>query len=143
MRISDHGDDITATRISGPIHHFLGVRFTDALSPQGPPRLVDVATTSLELCTHGARPAPSTVIEDVIQGIREAKERLGMTQAIAEIRYCSSDPYVPGLYTELARSIAEYRAGRNPGTTSEALDEFLQEGAIERFQQLDAFETAA
>ena len=108
MRFHRVGDYEVVTRITGPDHHFLGLRLT---STPGPPALM---VEAIEMAPDAPYPLKivesDRIIEEVNRGLDRANARLGTDFHLSGIRYCSSDRFVEGIYAEMAETLVEHVA---------------------------------
>ncbi len=143
MRFTRFGDFEVVTRITGPTHHYLGLRlFQDA--DQGIPEVEELALSS-PTDPEGPRPDPAQVVEEVLGGLEAANGRLGTNYKVKAIRYCSSDPVIKGAYTLLTESLVDHldqSHRRAVGDSPPLDDEALAQIADQSFQEYDVREAA-
>lgn len=146
MRFSKSGDFEIVTRITGPIHHYLGLRFSS--EPRHPGPIVEVLSLD-----RGASDAPALsdqrrIVDEVVRGVGAANRRLGTHYEVAGIRYCVDDSWRDGDYIALSETLVEHVARRDqarsePDWEGGTLDEStLTRLADEMFLEYDAREAA-
>lgn len=106
MRFSRIDGLDVVTRITGPIHHFLGIEFGRGLAREARVERVDSEGTHHEVAVAGSTP-PDVVRREVARGVLHANKRLGSKLSVRVIRYCTDDPVVPGIYEKLAEALSE------------------------------------
>ncbi|AMV37513.1 hypothetical protein [Planctomyces sp. SH-PL62] len=102
MRFSRIDGLDVVTRITGPIHHFLGIEFGRGLAREARVERVDS-----EGAHHDVEVAGSTPPDSVRREVARANKRLGSKLGARVIRYCTDDPAIPGVYERLAEALAE------------------------------------
>jgi hypothetical protein len=143
MQFTMFGDFEVVTRVTGPAHHYLGLRLSQGVD-QGVPEVEELASYSP---TDPVVPKPDRVqvIEEVLAGLDTANGRLGTNYKVKAIRYCSSDPVIKGVYTLLTESLVEHidRSHRRAdGDIPPLDDETLAQIADQSFQEYDVREAA-
>lgn len=119
MQFTRRGEYEVVTKVSGPLHHVLGLRFVhDQKDPDGSLVVQDLAS-SVSFEQAGTPPKETIVVAEVGTALDAAKQRLGIQLGISGIQYCSKDPYVTNIYHELAgRLIERVSSGMSDGTPS-------------------------
>lgn len=87
MQIVQDGEWVKGARITGPTHHFLGLRF-------GAP----------------AKGLKGKVAEAVLSGVAEANQELGTRYQVAEIMIDERDQYSARAYSEMADALVRHAA---------------------------------
>jgi hypothetical protein len=131
MQFNRVGDYEVITRITGPHHHFLGLRLapgggaslawsTNVLASEMHCRapLVEAVSLSGEVRRTEVRDDFKRIVDEVTQGLCAANAHLGTDYEVAAVRYCDADPPVPGIYADLAEQLVEHlaRADHEVGT---------------------------
>jgi hypothetical protein len=106
MRFTKVGDLDVVTRITGPTHHLLGMALTDAPFA-GSPILERVSFACPEAEVESFDPGRD-LCREVLEGIRDANDRLGTHFGVMKVRYCADDPPIPGVYHRLAQALIEH-----------------------------------
>ncbi len=104
------------TRISGPDHHYLGLRFAEDAGPSSVEFTLEAVPLPGETRSREDRALTLKIAEEVHHGLNEANSRLGTDYELTGIRYCSSDRYVEGIYAELAGKVVEHVARSERGS---------------------------
>ena len=94
------------TRITGPDHHFLGLKFT--LNPEAGEPVVEVVALTQDERPAATKEDSRRIVMAVDRGLHEANTRLGTDYHLGGIRYCSSDRFVEGIYAEMAEKLVEH-----------------------------------
>jgi hypothetical protein len=123
MRFGRHDECDVVTRISGPLHHYLGLRLVqDQGAGQIDPILEDLSSATKPLPV----PLPPTAVDLVItvrKALQAANERLGTRYAVERILFCSSDQYLKNVYRELTESLVEHVSRKQHRLTHEPAEE--------------------
>jgi hypothetical protein len=109
MRFSRRGDYEVVTRISGPLHHYLGLRLVRDRDNSGAASLiVEDLSPAVEGDRHGEMPGREDLTSEVLAALDAANARLGTHYGVVGIHYCSSDPDRKNVYRELAEKLIEH-----------------------------------
>jgi hypothetical protein len=143
MQFTRLGNFAVVTRVTGPTHHYLGLRLSQGVD-QGVPEVEELASSSPN-DTIGPMPDQAQVVEEVLVGLDNANGRLGTDYKVKAIRYRSSDPVIKGVYTLLTESLVDHIDQSNREADGDAPpldDETLAQIADQSFQEYDVREAA-
>jgi hypothetical protein len=102
MHFTRHDEYFAVTRIAGPRHNLLQLRFgTESRDEPVCECLPPIGT-----CEH-APLDPQALVEHVQAGVDEANERFGSAHRVTHIRYVENDTGPEEVYALLASSIVE------------------------------------
>lgn len=108
MRYSRKGSAFRVTRITGPTHNLLGLRFGDR-ELDALPAVCDLAPTDAP--SHSTPLDAVGVRNAVLAGIRRAQALLGTPLNVTHIEYLRNDSGPEAIYEDLAEALA-LRFGR-------------------------------
>ena len=106
MRFHRVGEYDVVTRITGPDHHFLGLKFT--LNPEVGEPVVEVVAITQDVGPAATKEDSRRIVEAIERGLHRANTHLGTDYHLGGIRYCSSDRFVEGIYAEMAEKLVEH-----------------------------------
>jgi hypothetical protein len=106
MNFSRNGDWYQVSRITGPSHNFLGLKFGESSASPPVVEFSSVGTGAEEI-------EADDVQRQVLEGLYEANAQLGTAYHIAAIRFVTTDTPSLSIYRSLTRSLIEWLAREN------------------------------